>query len=265
MKEFLKKYWMEILLGILCILVIILGVSMKKMQDESQRWKDNYYVAIDSVKVVELKNGELAYERDLYKLNYDELNEEYKKKVKDLEKDLNTQIKIISDLKTNIRIDTLICRDSIYIKDDVTHIDFKYNDEWLTLNGTTILDDTTTSINSIFIDVPLTLGIGDNYDNLFITSPNPYVTISKIDGYHLNHTPKSFDHWDLRAGVNMRVQKNILSNSLDIIPAVNVDLRYLFKNNVYINAFTGIEFITSMQRNDIGCYIGIGGGYSFRF
>ena len=124
METFIKKYWKEVLLVVLLISTLTLITLNSISNDEQQRWKDNYYTAIDSVNVIQTKNNELIYERDNFKLNYDELDKQSQRKIKELERELDKQIKYISELKGNINIDTLIIKDSVYVSDDITHIIF---------------------------------------------------------------------------------------------------------------------------------------------
>ena len=154
------KYWKECTIVGLIIILVIMIFNLQYKGQEAERWENNYYTSIDSITEIVTKNNELIYERDNYKLNYDEFNKEQQKRIKELEKELNKKINYISELEGNIKIDTLIITDSVYVSDDITNIVFDYRDDWFEVNGVTKLDrDTTTTINRLYIDVPLTLGI----------------------------------------------------------------------------------------------------------
>ena len=86
MKEFFKKYWKDILLIVFLIVVILLLKVNNNTKEEAERWQDNYHTAVDSVNVIKTKNNELIFERDNYKLNYDELNKNQQNEIKRLEK-----------------------------------------------------------------------------------------------------------------------------------------------------------------------------------
>lgn len=268
MKDFFKKYWKEISIVALLITIVILLTSIRTSNNEIQRWEDNYNIALDSVKIIKTRNNELLYERDLYKLNYEDLDKETQKKIKNLEKELDKSVKYISKLEGNIKIDTLIIKDSVWNNNDITYIGFSYNDTWTKISGVTILDkDTTTQLNSLYIDVPLTLSIAENNNkqSIIATSQNPYVYFSKIDGVILNNTPKSFKHWSFGVELNLLAQYGLLNKTLDIIPNIEANLVYLFKNNIYISGQIGLDVVSNIQKTDINPYIGLGVGYSINF
>lgn len=268
MRDFFKKYWKEISIVTLLIIIVILLTSIRTSNNEIQRWEDNYNIALDSVKIIKTRNNELLYERDLYKLNYEDLDKETQKKIKNLEKELDKSVKYISKLEGNIKIDTLIIKDSVWNNNNITYIGFSYNDTWTKISGVTILDkDTITQLNSLYIDVPLTLSImeNNNKQSIIATSQNPYVSFSNIDGVILNNTPNSFKHWTLGAEMNLITQYNIFNKTLDVVPNIEVNLEYLFKNNIYINGQLGVDITTNIYKNDISPYIAIGLGYSVNF
>lgn len=267
MKEFFKNHWKEVLMIILFVIIILLVFANRNSSQETQRWKDNYYITQDSLNVVTTKNGELIYERDLYQLNYNELNEEYQKRVKELEKELNKSIKYISKIEGNIKIDTLVLRDSVWISDNITHVDFSYNDSWMKLKGSTILGkDTNTYLNSLYIDVPLVVSISDEKSNsIFVTTENPYITFSSIEGVVLDKTPNDFKHWTWRALFGMDLNRALINNTTDIIPYIESDISYKFYNNVFVGGRIGLNVQTNIQRIDVCPYIGAFVGYSLNF
>ena len=262
------KYWKECTIIGLIIILVIMIFTLKYKGQEAERWENNYYTSIDSINEIVTKNNELIYERDNYKLNYDELNKEQQKRIKELEKELNKKINYISKLEGNIRIDTLIVKDSTYVSDGVTNIVFDYRDDWFKVNGITKLDrDTITTINNLYVNVPLTLGMTQegNESSVFVTTPNPYVTFSSIEGTKLNNTPKSFQHWMWTAEIGMDIQYGLISRSMDVIPRIQTDIKYIFKNNVNIGARIGLNSQTSLNKVDVSPYGGLYIGYGIRF
>ena len=97
---------------LLLISTLILITLNHNSNNEKMRWEDNYYTAIDSVNVIQTRNNELIYERDNFKLNYEELDKVSKQKIRQLENEFDKQIKYISELNGNIKVDTLIIKDS---------------------------------------------------------------------------------------------------------------------------------------------------------
>lgn len=268
MKEFFKKYWKDILLIVFLIVIILLLKVNNNTKEEVERWQDNYHTAVDSVNVIKTKNNELIFERDNYKLNYDELDKQSQQKVRQLENELDKQIKYISKLEGNVKIDTLLVKDSIYIKDNMTHVGFDYTDEWLKLSGTTLLDkDTTTTINNLHMNVPLTLGLTQdgNKSSIFVSTNNPYITFSNIEGAELSNTPQSFKHWRWNVQFGFDFQYGILNKTLDNTPYVETGLEYVFRNNMNIGVKAGIESQTNQYKTDISPYVGLHIGYGFYF
>lgn len=268
MKEFFKKYWRELVMVLFLIVIIILTITNGNVKEEKNRWENNYYTAIDSINVITTKNNELIYERDNYKLEYNELNKKQQDKVKELERELKKQINYISKLEGNVKIDTVIIKDSVYIKDNITYIDFKYCDDWFKIHGITKLDkDTTTTINNLYMDVPLVLGMTQKGDlnSIFVTTPNPYITFSNIEGAELNNTPKSFKHWVWTAEFGVDIQYGLLHNNLDAVPRIQTDIKYIFRNNINVGARIGLNTQTSTLKTDIFPYAGLYVGYGIRF
>lgn len=262
------KYWKECtIIGLIIILVVMIFTLQHKGQ-ETERWENNYHTAIDSVNVIKTKNDELIYERDNFRLNYEELDKQSQQEIKKLEKELNKQITYISKLEANIKIDTLIIKDSVYIKDNVTHINFNYMDEWFKLSGVTSLGkDTTTTINNINMNVPLTLGLTqkDNKSSIFATTTNPYITFTDITGTELNNTPKEFKYWRWSVGFGFNLQYGILNKIIDNTPYLETGIEYIFKNNINAGAKIGIESQTNQFKTDISPYVGLYVGYGINF
>lgn len=268
MKEFIKKYWKELLLVILLITTLSLISFNRNLNNERQRWEDNYYVAMDSVNIIQTKNNTLIFERDNFKLDYDELDKQSQQKIKELEKEINKQINYISKLEGNIKIDTLIIKDSVYTKDGVTNIQFKYNNEWFELSGTTLLDkDTITAINNLYMNVPLTLGLTQdgNKSSIFVNTNNPYVSFSSIEGAELSNTPQSFKHWKWDVKFGFDFQYGLINKTLDNTPYIETGLKYIFRNNMNIGVNVGIESQTNQYKTDISPYVGAYVGYGVSF
>ena len=266
MKKFIKKYWREILLVVLLIISLLFIALNWNSNKERQRWENNYYVAMDSVNIIRTKNNTLIFERDNFKLDYDELDKQSQQKIKELEKEINKQINYISKLEGNIKIDTLIIKDSVYVSDDVTHIIFDYSDDWFKINGVTLLSqDTTTTINNLYMDVPLVLGLTKDNNSIFVTTNNPYVSFSSITGTDLANTPQSFKHWRWDVKFGFDFQYGLINKTLDNTPYIETGLEYIFRNNMNIGVNVGIESQTNQFKTDISPYVGLYIGYGVDF
>ena len=116
--NFIKKYWKNILLFLSLIIIIILLMNTTCINNSNNNLQNNIKALTDSVQVLELKNGNLLHEKQSLILEKKEI-EKYldisNKEIKEIEKQLNSSLALISELKTNIRIDTIITTDSLII------------------------------------------------------------------------------------------------------------------------------------------------------
>ena len=171
--------------AVVFICIIIFGINYYNNQLDISDQNLNAYRS--KLEQVELKNGELISVRDSYILRIQDLENQFdisKKEVRDLQRKLNSSLAYIAELKSNVRIDTIVTiKDTIIYKDKETDIRFLYNDDWLSFNGETkIMDDKpATNIFNMNMIVPLKVGLSDDYQ-IFVQSDNPYVNFSSIEG-----------------------------------------------------------------------------------
>lgn len=153
---------------------------------KNHKLETNIAALNDTVHTYQLKNGELMYEKQGYILEKKEL-EQYldisKAEVRDLEKKLGSALATISKLQGQVRVDTLVMHDSITQVEDTTIINFYYTDSWLKMDGTTVFKNpySCTTLNNLTMDVPLKVGMSKD-DQWFVTSENPYVRFTDIQG-----------------------------------------------------------------------------------
>ena len=199
--NFIKKYWKNILLFLSLIIIIILLMNTTCINNSNKNLQNNIKALTDSVQVLELKNGNLLHEKQSLILEKKEI-EKYldisNKEIKEIEKQLNSSLALISELKTNIRIDTIITTDSLIISNnnDTIIAHFRYNDKWITLNGYTKIidnDKSNTQINDLLIDVPLTIGLTNDY-KVFATSDNPYVSFTSVNAASIENSISNNKH-----------------------------------------------------------------------
>ena len=174
-----------ILEAIIFIAIIIFGVNYYNNKIETS--DHNIKVYQSQIEELELKNGELITSRDSYIIKQKELEEMIgitQKEVRDLNKKLKSSLAYITQLESSIRIDTIISiKDTIIYRDNKTQINFEYTDKWVSFTGESIFNKTqsTTSIYDLYINVPIKLGLMDDY-KIFVQSDNPYVNFSSIEG-----------------------------------------------------------------------------------
>lgn len=198
MKE--KINWATIgLLIVTMVTVVIMAICLSKTKQNLDISEHNLQVARDSIEVLQLQNGHLVYEIGSYILEKEQLTEYLdisKKEIKDLEKKLNDKIAYIANMKGQVQFIEVHVHDTVsHSVDtitgiDTTKIDINYEDEWLALQGQTVLvqDNATTTFDKISIPVPLRVGLTDNY-NIWVESKNPNITITDLEGAVVKDSP----------------------------------------------------------------------------
>ena len=184
--ETLNKYFLGALIA-LGLVVIGLGIYNSNLQRSESNWKHNYEVLQDSVEVIETRNGELLFENGSLILQKKELFDALdlsQRQVRDYEKALGSKLAYISELESRLEVkDTVVIKEIVY--DNLTNsYTMSYDDNWLKFNQKLSFDESNNPVlktYDISMDVPLKVGIGDNY-KIFVTSPNPYFNITSIEG-----------------------------------------------------------------------------------
>ena len=224
-KDYVKDGFL-ILLTILCIILLLFS---KCTADKNERLQNNIEVLIDSVKVTELKNGDLLYSKQILEVENKELTEAVgleKNKRKEVEKELGEKIKLLAKVDGEIRVDTLILKDAVVETDFGNQINFNFKDQYLSLDGTTCLSNgiAQTKINSLSMDVPVFLGKTNN-KQFFIRSENPYVSFPNIRVAEEITRPKK---WGLGIQVGIGCGYNLVDKGFFAGPYIGFGLSYNF-------------------------------------
>ena len=225
----IKDYVKNGLLILLTILCIILLLFSKCTADKNERLQNNIEVLIDSVRVTELKNGDLLYSKQILEADNKELAEAVgleKSKRKEVEKELGEKIKLLAKVDGEIRVDTLILKDTVVETDFGSRINFNFKDQYLSLDGTTCLSNgiAQTKINSLSMDVPVFLGKTNN-KQFFIRSENPYVSFPNIRVAEEITRPKK---WGLGIQVGIGCGYNLVDKGFFAGPYIGLGLSYNF-------------------------------------
>lgn len=225
------------IIGLIVEAMIFIGIisfGYKIMDKKLNTSEQNLIAYKGKIEQLELMNGELITIRDSYLLDKYKLEEELgisKKEVKDLEKKLESTLAYISNIESEVRIDTIeTVRDSIiYINDSDIDVKFNYSDEWMSFNGLTRIRNTqsNTSLRDVNMRVPITIGLTDNY-KLFIQSDNPYVNFTSmegvvIDGSKLIQKQRKFG---LSVQGGFGVNYDLLNKNLGIGPYLGVGVHW---------------------------------------
>ena len=224
----IKDYVKNGLLILLTILCIILLLFSKCTADKNERLQNNIEVLIDSVRVTELKNGDLLYSKQILEVENKELAEAVgleKSKRKEVEKELGEKIKLLAKVDGEIKVDTLILKDTVVETDFGNQINFSFKDQYLSLDGATCLSNgiAQTRINSLSMGVPAF--IGKTKDKFFIRSENPYVSFPNIRVAEEITTPK---RWGLGIQVGIGCGYNLVDKGFFAGPYIGFGLSYNF-------------------------------------
>lgn len=233
MKEFLKKHWKDCLLVLLLIVIVALGIYISYSVNRVSIAENNIIALRDTIETYNLKNGELMNEKQLLILEKDEL-EKYvgisNDYIKDVEKKLNSSISYIAKLEASVKVDTLFIVDSVYVTDDTISATFRYDDEWIIIDGETSIIDTTyaeTNVNCIEVNAPLKIGITEN-NQFFVSTDNPYINISSIDGSGIVTNKTKTKRWNVGVQAGIGFQYGMINKHLDIGPYIGVGISYGF-------------------------------------
>lgn len=235
-KKTLLGYIIE---GIIFIAIIaaVWGIYNNKLDTSEQNLK----AARGHIEQVELKNGELMSSRDSYIATINDLEELLditKQEVKDIQRQLDSKVAYISKIESEVRVEYIeTVRDSIiYINNDpnIATSTFRYNNKWVDLVGRNEFIfgeqfDYKTTIESLSMDVPLNVGLTNDYQ-IFVKTPNPYVSFSSIEGAVIDNSilkpRKKRFNWGLQMGFG--AMYDVMNKNIAVGPYAGVGAEFNF-------------------------------------
>lgn len=235
-KKTLLGYIIE---GIIFIAIIaaVWGIYDNRLDNSEQNLK----AARGHIEQVELKNGELLSARDSYIATINDLEELLditKQEVKDIQRQLDSKVAYISKIESEVRVEYIeTVRDSIvYVNSDpnIVTSTFRYNNKWVNLVGRNEFIfgeqfDYKTTIESLSVDVPLNVGLTNDYQ-IFVKTPNPYVSFSSIDGAVIDNSVlkprKKRFNWGLQMGFG--AMYDVINKDIAVGPYAGVGAEFNF-------------------------------------
>lgn len=221
----------------MAIIAAVWGFFSNRLDTSEQNLK----AARGHIEQVELKNGELLTARDSYIATINDLEDLLdisKQEIKDIQRQLDSKIAYISKIESEVRVEYIeTVRDSIiYINSDpnIATSTFRYNDKWVDLIGR---NDFTfgekfsynTTIESLSMDVPLNVGLTNDYQ-IFVKTPNPYVSFSNIDGAVIDNSVlrprKKRFNWGLQMGFG--AMYDVINKNIAVGPYAGVGAEFNF-------------------------------------
>lgn len=199
--EFLKSIKIHLIYtAIIILLLFLLGVSVKSCQENKQSCNNNITALTDSISYYKSKNGELVASKTLLEGEFSLLEKTNSKLANELKSmkvtDPEQVVKIVTKY-VQLPSDTVWVVDSTDI--NITK-QFDFTDKYRSLAGNIYLKDDMLglNINKDEVYANYTLAIKDN--KAYVTSDNPYIKISDIQGITLP-TPKT-KHFYLGPSIN---------------------------------------------------------------
>lgn len=233
MTEKLKKTWM-LILGALLLVSLVFNVFLytKKTGTEASamQYKQNYIAATDSLKQIQLDNGNVLHEKAMYILKTEDLQKQLnisRQEYNDLETKLNSAIAALARAEAEVRVDTLRIPSDPIVMTDTLVSPFTWSDEYLVLGGTTIASPSfsLTEIDKIRMNVPLTMGITQDY-KMFATTDNPYVTFTSIESVIDERIIPKKKRWSLGVTLGFGTTYGLAHKKFDYGPTLNFGLSY---------------------------------------
>lgn len=229
-KENLLKYIPYTIMAVIMGILLCVNINTCTNLHNAEH---NLNVSRDSVRTLVLKNGEHVSTINSYILKKREL-EEYldisKSEIKELEKKLDSKVAYVSNTVTEVQYHDIMMHDTIHIMDTSTSsYNIYYNDQWLKLHGISIINDSivTTTLDTIYIPVPLQVGLTDDYQ-IWVKSKNPYLNVTSIEGAviegsKLNQKTK---YWGLGIQGGIGVNYGIINKRIDVGPYIGIGISY---------------------------------------
>lgn len=231
-----NKVLLSIVAALIVLLGIMLGIIVRK-NNSNTVIKNNLKAATEEIELLKTANGDLLAKKQSYVTTINNL-ENYinisKKEVKDLQKNLNDKILYISELETLINIKPTEVHDTtIVYKDSTFNFTFNFRDKWYELIGNSSFDynRVKTEINTLYVNVPLRVGLTDDW-KIFVTTQNPYVVFNDIDGALLDKDAylkqQKKKKWGISISGGMYAGYDLLSKRIYIGPGGGCGISYTF-------------------------------------
>lgn len=195
------------------VFIIIIAFGWNYYNDRLDTANQNLIAYKGQLSEVELQNKNLLVAKDSYIATINDLEEQLditKKEAKEIQRQLDSKIAYISKIEQSVNVEYVeVIKDSIvYVNNQHAIAKFHYNDEWMRFDGENAFRfgnnfDYTTRVQNISITAPLTIGLTNDYQ-IFVTSPNPYITFTDIEGSVIENSVlkprKKRFNWGLQFG-----------------------------------------------------------------
>lgn len=163
------------------LFLMILGYVHQCHTDRERILIQNLTAATDSLRVSELKNGDLLYQKAAWIVEKEDMEKVLglkDKELKDLQKKLGSTIQLLAEARAEVRVDTLLCETERVIYKDTTY-KFTFKNPFISFDGE--LNSERVQMNKIRVPVTLRTGLTKDHQ-IFVESTNPYLVITELNG-----------------------------------------------------------------------------------
>lgn len=230
----------KVLLSIVAVLIVLLGLMIGiiiRKNNNITIIENNLNAATEKIEVLKTENGDLLAKTRSYITTISDL-EDYinisKKEIKDLQKALDDKILYISELETLIDIKPTEVHDTTVVyKDSTFNFTFNFRDKWYELIGNSSFDynRVKTEINTLYVNVPLRVGLTDDW-KIFVTTQNPYVVFNDVEGALLDKDvylkQQKKKKWGISLSLGMYAGYDLFDKSVYIGPGAGCGISYTF-------------------------------------
>ena len=230
----------KVLLSIVAVLIVLLGLMIGiiiRKNNNITIIENNLNAATEKIEVLKTANGDLLAKTRSYVTTISDL-EDYinisKKEIKDLQKALDDKILYIGELETLIDIKPTEVHDTTVVyKDSTFNFTFNFRDKWYELIGNSSFDynRVKTEINTLYVNVPLRVGLTDDW-KIFVTTQNPYVVFNDVEGALLDKDvylkQQKKKKWGISLSLGIYAGYDLFDKSVYIGPGAGCGISYTF-------------------------------------
>ena len=238
--SWLKKDFKNIVMVLLAAIVVLLYFFYRRSVSENEKLKYEIISQIDSLKTYKNKTGELYSMIEVGITDKNTLKKENEELYKEI-KNLKDRIVFLSNIKTEIQIDTVFMEAPL-IPQDTTETKFAghFSDstEFYVIDGELYVDISKLSseVQLVKISIPADFKIDivekDKQLCVLVNSTNPYVRINNIDGAFVSPEQSKMlskhfkKHWVVSGGIG--VTCGVYDKKVVVVPGIQITLGYKF-------------------------------------
>lgn len=229
-----NKIYLSII-GILLLLVLTFGyiannrkTEMKKREHNIETLTNENQILKADLEKTTIYNGSLIVTNKELKDALEERDIEHKK----IEKELNSEIVMLSDVIASFKPDTIVMVDTMIMENDGTMMNnFYHRGECFTLSGHNVIDGNiiTTSIDNFAMSLYINMMIDEDY-RIIASSDCPNVTLSFNDCYVKDKLyEKKRSRWSIGLDFGFGFQYDLITRRLGVGPQCGFGLSYNLK------------------------------------